>query len=204
MPNPPDLKIIRLTPGSWLTTINLNEAFDHPQPLKLEVDLGCGKGRLLLARAGACRETCFLGIDRVRTRILKVERKAVRLGLKNLRLLYAEALYAVDNLLPEQSVSVYYLFFPDPWPKRRHHRRRLFDADFLNALQRTLRANGQIHIATDHLDYFSIIRQSLAADRRFAETEPFVPADNERTDFELTFLAQNKPIGRCSFIKKSP
>jgi len=54
------------------------------------------------------------------------------------------------------------------------------------------------------LDYFSIIRNILAADRRFAESESFVPAENERTNFELVFMGQNKPIGRCSFIKTSP
>jgi tRNA (guanine-N7-)-methyltransferase len=183
--------------------ICLEKIFDRPAPVDFEVDLGCGKGRFLLARALAHEETCFLGIERRHLRVLKVERMALKAGLKNLRLLEAEAYYAVENILPDESVSVYYLFFPDPWPKRRHHRRRLFDANFLDAIQRTLRANGKIHIATDHLDYFAIIRQILAADRRFAETEPLVPTVDERTNFELTFLAQNKPIGRCSFLKIS-
>lgn len=197
-------KTIRLKPENWVTALNLEKAFDRQKPLNLEVDLGCGKGRFLLARAFAHKEICFLGIDRRRARILKVERKALRLRLENIRLLDAEALYAVDNLLPDNSVSVYYLFFPDPWPKRRHHRRRLFDAVFLNALLRTLRAGGRIHVATDHLDYFAAIRDIFSADRRFTEVAPLIPADDERTDFELVFLAQNKPIGRCSFMKTGP
>lgn len=183
--------------------LDLEKIFNRPGPIKFEVDLGCGKGRFLIARAFAHKEICFLGIDRRQMRILKVERAALRPKLGNIRLLRSEIYFAVDNFIPDESVSVYYLFFPDPWPKRRHHRRRLFDADFLNALQRTLGADGKIHIATDHLDYFSIIRNILAADRRFAETEPFVPAADERTNFELVFMGLNKPIGRCSFTKIS-
>ena len=194
---------IRLIPENLRKTIDLERMFNRPKPVKFEVDLGCGKGRFLIARALARKETCFLGTDRRQMRILKVERAAFRMKLENIRLLCAENFSAVENFIPAESVSVYYLFFPDPWPKRRHHRRRLFDADFLNAIQRTLRPDGKIHIATDHLDYFSIIRNILATDRRFAESEPFVPAENERTNFELIFMGQNKPIGRCSFMKKS-
>ena len=195
---------ILLNPENRQETIDLEKTFNRPKPLQLEVDLGCGKGRFLIARALAHGEICFLGIDRRQMRILKVERAARRHKLENIRLLCAENFTAVENFIPDESVSVYYLFFPDPWPKRRHHRRRLFDADFLNAIQRTLCANGKIHIATDHLDYFSIIRNILAADHRFAKSEPFVHTENERTNFELVFIGQNKPIGRCSFMKTSP
>lgn len=167
------------------------------------MDLGCGKGRFLLARAAAHGDTCFLGIDRRQIRIEKVERAARRLKLGNIRLLCSEIFVAIDKLLPPESVSVYYIFFPDPWPKRRHHRRRLFSQEFLEAVCRTLRKEGKIHIVTDHLDYFSIIRKILAADRRFAEIEPFIPDEQERTNFELVFTALNKPIGRCSFAKKT-
>lgn len=132
-----------------------------------------------------------------------MERAAIRMKLENIRLICAENYFAVDKLIPPESVSVYYVFFPDPWPKRRHHRRRLFDANFLNAVHRTLRANGKIHVATDYPDYFLIIRNILANDGRFSECKPFVPADHERTNFELVFMGLNKPIGRCSFMKNA-
>jgi len=192
---------ILLKPGKPQETIDLETAFNRPKPVDFEVDLGCGKGRFLIARALAHADTCFLGIDRRKMRILKVERAALRMKLENIRLLCAENFSAVEKLVPPGSVSTYYLFFPDPWPKRRHHRRRLFGAAFLDAVQRTLRAGGKIHIATDHLDYFSIIRNILAADSRFAECEPFVPGENERTNFEIVFMGLDKPIGRCSFMK---
>lgn len=191
-------------PASQGAPLNIEKEFQCPPPGSLEVDLGCGKGRFLLARANAHKDTCFLGIDRRRRRIEKIGRAVERNGLENIRLVCAEAFFTVTSLIPENSVSTYYIFFPDPWPKRRHHRRRLFDANFLDAIQRTLRANGKIHIATDHPDYFSIIREALTADPRFAEIDPFVPAVDERTNFELVFMAQKKPIGRCSFMKISP
>jgi len=204
MPDHSHPETIILKPGNQQETIDLENVFNRPKPVKLEVDLGCGKGRFLIARALSRKETCFIGIDRRQMRVLKVERAALRMKLENIRLLCAENFSAIENYIPTESVSVYYLFFPDPWPKRRHHRRRLFDADFVNAIQRTLCANGKIHITTDHLDYFSTIRNILAADRRFAESEPFIPTETERTNFELVFMGQNKPIGRCSFMKTSP
>lgn len=193
---------LRVIPANWTAPLDLPATFGQA-PQRLEVDLGCGKGRFLLARAAAHPTTYFLGLDRQTRRLAKVERKAQRAQLANIRLLYAEAAYTTTHLLPPDSVNVYYIFFPDPWPKRRHHRRRLFDAAFLDALYKTLVPGGYIHLATDHLDYFANIRGRLAGDARFAEHEPFVTSDEERTDFELIFLKQNKPIGRCSFAKKA-
>ena len=190
---------LRIIPADWTVPLDLPSAFGRA-PQRLEVDLGCGKGRFLLARAAAHPETSFLGLDRQTRRLAKVERKA---QLANIRLLYAEAAYAVTHLLPRGSVATYYIFFPDPWPKRRHHRRRLFDAAFLDALNTTLMPGGCIHLATDHLDYFGSIRRLLAGDTRFTEREPFVTSAEERTNFELIFLQQNKPIGRCSFAKRA-
>lgn len=197
-------KTIRLKPESWSKAVDLEAVFNRPWPFALEVDLGCGKGRFLSAHAFANRGICFLGIDRRRLRIEKMERKALRLGLDNILLLNAEIMFAVEHLLPRQAVSVYYLYFPDPWPKRRHHRRRLFDVRFLNAIHRTLRGKGTIHVATDHPDYYAAIRRVFMSDCRFVEVEPFVPCEDERTDFEVIFMAQQKPVKRCSFMKSTP
>jgi tRNA (guanine-N7-)-methyltransferase len=117
------------------------------------------------------------------------------------RLILAEAAYVVERLLPPQSVSAYYIFFPDPWPKRRHHRRRLFSPEFMDSLHLSLAPGGHIHIATDHLDYFAGIRKTLIADARFVQIEALPPLEEERTDFEIAFTQQNMPIGRCSFRK---
>lgn len=193
---------LRIIPTDWTAPLDLPAVFGR-RPHRLEVDLGCGKGRFLLARAAAHPETSFLGLDRQTRRLAKVERKAQRAQLDNIRLLYAEAAYAVVHLLPPGSVAVYYIFFPDPWPKRRHYRRRLFDAVFLDALADTLIPGGCIHLATDHLDYFESIRRLLAGDARFVGRESFITSDEERTDFELIFLQQNIVLCRCSFAKRA-
>ena len=184
------------TEAEWLGPLPVRAWFAHPER-RLEIDLGCGKGRFLLARAAKNPDVNFLGIDRMLRRIRKVDNRARRLDLDNVRLLRLEAYYAVAHLLPPASVDVYYVFFPDPWPKARHEGHRLFNARFLDALHRTLAPGGVAHVATDHLPYFEQLSAIFAADARFAPIAPFVPPEDEQTDFESYYVDQ-KPIGRLS------
>ena len=165
----------------------------------LEVDIGSGKGRFLLARAAACPEVDFIGTERQRRRVDKVATKAARAGLANIRLLHTEIDFALERLLPDQAVSTFYIFYPDPWPKRRHHPRRLINADFIHLLHRKLQPHGHVHFATDDLDYFAAAEPLFATSPRFARCAPFIPAPAEQTDFELLFAAQGKHANRCSF-----
>lgn len=190
----------RMVPDQWLGPLALDHAFARAQPM--DVDLGCGKGRFLLARAQHHPEVNFLGIDRMLRRIRKMDNKVRRLRLDNVRLIRVEGYYAVAYLLPTESVSTYYIFFPDPWPKKRHHDNRLFNPRFLDALHRTMKAGGRVHVATDHLPYFDIIQDVLARDARFTQVAPFEPSEVERTDFEMWYLGKSQ-IGRCSFEKKN-
>ena len=187
------------TPADWLGPLGVRQFFAHPER-RLEVDLGCGKGRFLLARAAKHPETNFLGIDRMLRRIRKVDNRARRLDLDQIRLLRVEAYYAVAHLLPPAAVDVCYVFFPDPWPKARHEGHRLFNAPFLAALHRALVPNGVVHVATDHAPYFEQLAAAFAGDARFAPIAPFVPAADEQTDFELYF-AGRKEIHRLSVRK---
>ena len=187
-------------PDNWLEPLPLASYFGNGRPM--EIDVGSGKGRFLLARAAAFPETNFFGIDRMLRRVRKVDNKARRLGLGNIRLFRMEAYYAVTYLVPSACVSVYYIFFPDPWPKKRHHDHRLFNAKFLDALYRTLLPGGWVHMATDHWPYFEEVRDILRADARFEEGPPFEPREEERTDFELYYVS-HKPIGRIS-VRKRP
>ena len=187
------------TEAEWLGPLPVREWFAHPQR-RLEIDLGCGKGRFLLARAAKRPETNFLGIDRMLRRIRKVDNRARRFDLENVRLLRMEAYYAVAYLVPPAAVDAYYVFFPDPWPKARHEGHRLFNRPFLDALHRTLAPGGVAHVATDHLPYFEQLSGIFAGDARFAPIEPFVPAEDEQTDFERYYIGQ-KPIGRLSVRK---
>jgi len=165
----------------------------------LEIEIGCGNGRFLAARAARNPGTDYLGIERLLGRVRKLDKKAIRLGLDNLRILRLEAFYTFHYLLPRHGVRTVYVFFPDPWPKRRHHERRLFSPLFLDALWARLEIGGAIQIATDHPDYFTEIRARFAADSRFAEIPAMTRTDEEQTDFERLFRSQGLPIGACAY-----
>jgi tRNA (guanine-N7-)-methyltransferase len=92
-----------------------------------------------------------------------------------------------------------YVFFPDPWPKRRHSSRRLFSPLFLDALWARLEIGGVVQVATDHPDYFAEIRKRLSADARFREVPAMERTADEQTEFEQLFRGQGLSIGQCAF-----
>jgi len=175
----------------------LDALFDPARPLELEI--GCGKGRFLSARAAKHPETQYLGIERMMARVRKLSKKACRLKLDNLRILRLEAFYTFYYLLPFHRLRAVYVFFPDPWPKRRHQDRRLFSPLFLDVLWARLEIGGVIQVATDHPDYFEEIRTRLTADPRFREVPAMERTVDEQTEFEHIFRTQGLPIGQCAF-----
>lgn len=190
---------LRIIPDDWLNPLPLHRIFARPGPI--EVDVGCGKGRFLLARAAKHPEINLLGIERKLARLRKVDRKACRRKLYNIRLLRLDSSYAVRYLIPENSIQTYFIFFPDPWPKKRHYRHRIMDPDFIGALYRTLKEGGEVHFATDHMPYFEQVRELLQRHPGLEPISPYVPPDDEKTDFELLFTGR-LPIGRFSVRKK--
>ena len=180
--------------------LELDKVFSRPAPL--EVDLGCGDGAFLAALARENPAHNFLGIERLLGRVRSVCRKAARLDLKNARIMRMESNYAVTHLLPPGSVTTFHLLFPDPWPKRRHHRRRAFTSEFLAAIHRALITGGLFHVATDHADYFQQIERILAATDLFfisREHHHFPP-----TTFEQKYIARGLSIHRLLLRKVSP
>ena len=186
-------------PADWLHPVPVDRIFPVRQPL--HIDLGCGKGRFLLASAAAHPGVNYLGIERMLRRVRKVEGKIRRQGLQNARLLRMEARYAMTYLVPPSSVSVCYVFFPDPWPKKRHHDHRLFGDEFLDALNRTLIGDGVVHFATDHRPYHEECISLFLDDPRFEVTAPYAPGPELQTDFERYYI-RHQAIGRCSYRKR--
>jgi tRNA G46 methylase TrmB len=116
--------------------------------------------------------------------------------------LRVESSYAVRYLLPAESVERFYLLFPDPWPKRRHHRRRIVTPDFLSSIHAALQKDGSIYIATDDVDYFGIIKDIAESVSGFAIGGGDVDLPPSR--FGLIFREKDVPIHWLELRKISP
>ena len=183
------------TPGDHFQRAKLTDVFERVAPL--ELDLGCGDGAFLLAMAARYPDRNFLGTERLLGRVDKVSRAIARAGLTNARILRLESLYAIKMLLPPSCASVVHVSFPDPWPKRHHHERRLFQDEFMVAVHQVLVRGGEIRIKTDDRPYFLWIEKVIGRAPGFERIEWVEEADYPRTDFEAHFLAQGLPIHRA-------
>src|SRR5580700_8217399 len=190
-------------PADLCQPILLGQIFGNDRPV--EIDLGSGSGKFLVEAGVRYPGRNFLGIERLLGRVRKTRRKACQLKLANVRVLRVEIEYAVRYLLLPNSVSRFHLSFPDPWPKRRHHTRRLVDEEFLGAINTALESTGELWVKTDHDEYFRWIEKIAAA---VSSTFDEVPWEYEYpdTDFDETFAAENVPIYRLRLrkINRSP
>jgi len=196
--------VIELIPETYVAPLDLLAIFGRAAPL--HVDLGCGDGLFLCELAQRYPDRNFLGVERLVGRVAKACRKAD--ALDNVRILNVENSYAVRYLLPETSVKTFYLLFPDPWPKRRHQRRRIVKVDFLDSIHRALANDGFFRIATDQLDYFEQIRALAENHSGFAIVDvndaSLTQIDLPITKFERRFREMNAPIYRFTLRKISP
>ncbi|MBK1828649.1 tRNA (guanosine(46)-N7)-methyltransferase TrmB [Haloferula rosea] len=180
-------------PADFFKEVTKAEIFPGDRPL--EVDLGCGDGKFLLEMAEHHTDRDFLGVERLLGRVRKVCRKAQKRDLENLKVLRLESRYVVEWLLAPASVSRLHLLCPDPWPKARHHRRRLIQEDFLNAVVRVLQPGGEFLFKTDHDEYFEWAEEKVAEFRGlerldWPEDAFFYP----KTDFQLQWEAEGKRL----------
>ncbi len=177
---------------------------DHP----LEIDLGCGDGSFLVEMAEHYPERNFLGVERLLGRARGVCKRIQSLGLTNAKVLRLESQYTVEWLLAEHSVSRLHLLCPDPWPKARHHKRRLIQQEFLTILQKTLGPQGEFLFKTDHPEYFEWVCEEMETFARSGGkfTQLPWPDDDEKgsffypkTDFQRHWESQGKTIHRLRF-----
>lgn len=166
--------------------------FDLSRPLEIEV--GCGKGQFLTRRAKENPDCDFLGIERMLERVRLFDGKCRRGKIDNAKVLRLEALYTFHYLLPEHHARKVYVFFPDPWPKKKHHSHRLFGPLFLNALWKRLEVGGTLEFATDHHEYFETVKECFVVDPRFEPVEPMPRPKEVWTEFETMFREQGLPI----------
>ncbi len=186
-----------------LTTVvgplNLRALFGRMAPV--EVDLGSGDGGFLLRYAPLHPEHNFLAVERLLGRIRKLDRKAPRLGLANVRALRVDAAYLVRYLLPDGSVNACHIYFPDPWPKKRHRVRRLVQPAFVADLRRILVPGGAVFLRTDDADYFAQMQEVFAACPGFEPVSSPPELLAVRTDFEEEFLARGSVTLHAAYRK---
>lgn len=165
----------------------------------VEVEIGCGRGDFLLAYAAKHPETNFLGLERKLVIARKAASKVARAGLRNVRIVHGEVFYLFERYFPPKSLAAIHCYFPDPWPKKRHAKRRLFKPETPQILESLLCPGGTIHIRTDVLTYFETIREVFGNAAHFQEIETPVELAACSTGFERRFMEVGKPIYRVSY-----
>jgi tRNA (guanine-N7-)-methyltransferase len=181
-----DLNLVRV-PLRW------SELFGRDAPTDLEI--GSGKGRFLLDLAVAHPERNLLAVERAAKYHRLCADRAARRGLANVRLLRTTAEDLLFRLVEPGSVANLYVLFPDPWPKKRHHKRRLFAPEVVDAMVNALQPRGRLLVKSDHGEYAEVIQQVLdnAQGLSWLDSEAAF-AELPMTGFEHKYLDQGRTI----------
>jgi tRNA (guanine-N7-)-methyltransferase len=185
---------------SIVQRLDLASMFPQAQPL--EVELGSGDGSFLANYAKLHPDRNFIGVERLLGRLRKLDRKALRAGLANLRGLRIESAYFLEYLLPPRSASALHIYFPDPWPKRKHRKNRLINERFPQIAAQALVPGGFVYLRTDDTDYFNQMVTSFATNSSFRLVE--TPSDLAAvvTDFERNFHARGVATLRAAYARE--
>jgi tRNA (guanine-N7-)-methyltransferase len=172
----------------------------------LVLELGFGRGELLLDLATASPARVFLGVEISRKRVEKMARRAEKLALANLFLLHAPAEYALERVLPPSCVEELWINCPDPWPKKRHLRRRLVQAPLLALAARALAPGALLHLSTDHEGYRDWIAEVLAGQSALANAHAPAAWVGERparreTAYEAEWRAEGRTMAYFDYRK---
>ena len=195
----PENLLVQLS--SIVEPLDLAQIFPKPQPL--EVELGCGDASFLVEYSRRNPEKFFIGVERLLGRISKLDKKGRRAGLSNLRGVRIESAYFLRYLLPPNSISALHIYFPDPWPKKKHRKNRLINENFPALARAALAPGGTVFLRTDDADYFGQMTEVFGANRNFEKIETPVELAELLTDFEQDFTARGISTLRAAFELKA-
>jgi tRNA (guanine-N7-)-methyltransferase len=192
--DPPDDGVV-VDPITW---------FDSPGPL--EIEIGAGKGGLLLSRARSHPDSRLLGIEWANKYYKYAADRMARWGITNVRVMRTDASHFVIHHLAAACVDVMHVYHPDPWPKKRHHKRRLFQPAFAPAVARVLRPGGELLVQSDHEEYFAWIREVIANEHALREIDwtsaNSKPGDDwSGTNFEIKYAREGRAIYRAAYVR---
>jgi tRNA (guanine-N7-)-methyltransferase len=148
--------------------LDLDAAFGRSAPRILEIGFGMGETTAAIAEATPASD--FLAVDVHGPGVGSLLRKIGEKGLSNVRIIQHDAVEVVAHMIPHATLAGVHVFFPDPWPKKRHHKRRLLQPGFVHELALRLQSGAYVHVATDWEDYASAILVTLSAERLFENT----------------------------------
>ena len=193
------------------TPINLKTLFGNTYPV--EIEIGFGKGRFLLEASRQNPRINYIGVERAQKYVeitherfeKYIRHYAIDKGsgiFENVRLVWTDANYFLSRYVPEESIQAYHIYFPDPWPKARQQKRRIFrNKEFLSAIMQTLKSNGgKLYVVTDFAEYFCEIQERLAKWTNLQPSE-FTAYENIATNFELKYQREGREIFRKLYKK---
>ncbi len=182
------------------------EACVGQEPVVLE--LGFGRADLLLELAAAHPERRFLGVEVSRKRVEKSARRVARRALRNVKLVHAPAEYVLERVLPQASIAECWLNCPDPWPKKRHYRRRLVNPEFALRMARVLEPGAVLHISTDHSGYAEWIHEVMSKAPGFRNLHAPAPLSarppaRPETAYESEWIAEGRRIVYFDYAREA-
>ena len=177
-----------------------------------ELEIGCGKGGFLLRRAQQRPDLHLLGIEWANKFFKYTAYRMARRDIANVRIMRTDAGPFVRHHLPPACLAALHVYHPDPWPKKRHHKRRLIQADFVAAAARALAPGGRWALQTDHAEYFAWMQEVFAASAEPAGLAPIpyddpafgIVEDFAQTNFEIKYRREGRPIYRMALQKQGP
>lgn len=202
-----DYQNISVDPESIVGALDFDILFGRSGPVEMEV--GSGKGTFLLEEAKAFPEKFFFGIEWANKYYKHAVDRMGRWGMSNVRLMRTDAAIFIAEQIPDASIEVFHLYFPDPWPKKRHNKRRFFCDENLVQLRRILKPNGIINIATDHADYFEqmtevagrAIQQGTVKEIDFIRPAGAQEGETVGTNFERKYIKEGRKTNTLALQK---
>lgn len=193
-----DYPEISVNPQTITGPIDFEQIFGRQGHIHIEV--GSGNGTFLLSQAKSQPEINFLGIEWANKYYRYAVDRIGRWGLKNVRIIRTDAAVFISEFVPDSSVACFHIYFPDPWPKKRHHKRRFICPENIEHMIRCLINGGIIQIATDHLEYFEQMKICLAEKSEVLKQVDFIPSagacesEFAGTNYERKYIKENREV----------